>query len=144
MAAPPEEPIASFSTLPDALVQHIFTYLDLNLDSLRSALCITSTTLGIGRDDAVWMPFCAGRFGLTERCGPGREPVESYWHAARAWMALCRQHDPQLWSTLHVPSPLVEGASVMLTGLRREELSSLQKLTVEHRPSLHPLPSAQR
>ena len=125
-AAPPDEPPASLSTLPDALIQHIFTYLDYIPDVGR-ALCTSTTTWRVGRDGAVWMQLCVVFFGLTERCGPGREPVESYLHAARAWYALFRRHGNLLdiygLDVFSVPPPLVEGASVTLTGLTREELN---------------------
>lgn len=126
-AAPADDPPANFSTLPDALIQHIFTYLD-SLEHLGRALCTSTTTWRVGRDDAVWMQLCAAFFGLTERCGPGLEPVESYWHAARAWTKLCRRYGYPVErlparNPFRVPSPLVEGASVTLTGLTRDELN---------------------
>ncbi len=127
-AAPPnsegDEAPPTLSSLPDALVQHALSFLDSDLAGLGRALCTSVGLSKTGRDDAVWRPFCVGRYGLEDLHDPTNELCDSWWHAARAWTQLCvEQGDPSLWKKLSSTPRLAEGCRVTLLGLSREELN---------------------
>ena len=102
-AAPPnseeDEAPPTLSSLPDALVQHALSFLDSDLAGLGRALCTSVGLSKTGRDDAVWRPFCVGRYGLEDLHDPTNELCDS---------TVDDVSNPSIFVTYHDAQPYAE------------------------------------
>ena len=131
-----ESDLPTLSSLPDALLQHVLSYLSSDISALGRMLCSSAALSMTGRDDAVWGPLCRSRFGLEGLYDPEGAPVASYWHAARAWTQLCEQQgEPELWGSMMMVARITVGARVTLTGLSRVELNGRHGRALQQLPS---------